>query len=257
MAYAPLDLTGHCALVTGGNSGIGLGMASALAQAGADVAIWGTNPDKNKAAGEALSAHGTKVVTVRCDVGDEEQVDAAFATTLEALGKVDSCFANAGIGGASAQGFAEFPTEQWRRVMRVNLDGVFYTLRAATKHMIQRGDGGSLVVTSSLSATEGAPKNQAYAATKGAVISMIKGLAVELARYGIRANSIQPGWIESDLTEKSFAWPKFAEAVGKRIPVRRWGTGDDFSGLSVYLASDLSAYHTGDNFIIDGGYAIF
>jgi NAD(P)-dependent dehydrogenase (short-subunit alcohol dehydrogenase family) len=123
--------------------------------------------------------------------------------------------------------------------------------------MIERGEGGSLVVTSSLSATEGAPRNQAYASTKGAVISMIKGLAVELARYGIRANSVQPGWIESDLTEKTFAWPKFAEAVGKRIPMRRWGVGDDFGGLAVYLASDLSAYHTGDNFIIDGGYAIF
>jgi NAD(P)-dependent dehydrogenase (short-subunit alcohol dehydrogenase family) len=257
MGHPGLDLKGKVALVTGGNSGIGIGMADGLAQAGADVCIWGTKKEKNDRALARLSKHGTRVIAMICDVGDEAAVEQSFAATVKELGKVDSCFANAGIGGSSAQGFAEFPTEVWRRVMRVNLDGVFYTLRAATKHMIERGEGGSLVVTSSLSATEGAPRNQAYASTKGAVISMIKGLAVELARYKIRANSIQPGWIVSDLTEKTFAMPKFAEAVGKRIPVRRWGTGDDFSGLAVYLASDLSAYHTGDNFIIDGGFAIF
>ena len=257
MGHPGLDLKGRVALVTGGNSGIGIGMADGLAQAGADVCIWGTKKEKNDRALERLSKHGTRVIAMICDVGDEAAVEESFAATVKQLGKVDSCFANAGIGGSSAQGFAEFPTEMWRRVMRVNLDGVFYTLRAASKHMIERGEGGSLVVTSSLSATEGAPRNQAYASTKGAIISMIKGLAVELARYGIRANSIQPGWIESDLTEKTFAWPKFAEAVGKRIPMRRWGVGDDFGGLAVYLASDLSAYHTGDNFIIDGGYAIF
>ena len=256
MGHPGLDLKGKVALVTGGNSGIGLGMADGLAQAGADVCIWGRKKDKNDRALEQLSKHGTRVVAMVCDVADEQAVIESFAATVRELGKVDSCFANAGIGGASAGGFAEFPTEMWRRVMSVNLDGVFYTFRAATKHMIERGEGGSLVVTSSLSATEGAPRNQAYASTKGAVISMVKGLAVELARYRIRANSVQPGWIVSDLTEKTFQNPKFAEAVGKRIPVRRWGIGDDFSGLAVYLASDLSAYHTGDNFIIDGGYAI-
>jgi NAD(P)-dependent dehydrogenase (short-subunit alcohol dehydrogenase family) len=257
MGHPGLDLEGKVSLVTGGNSGIGLGMADALAQAGADVCIWGTREEKNARALERLRAHGTRVLALRCDVGDEQAVDEAFATTVRELGKVDSCFANAGVGGSSPGGFAEFPTEQWRRVMRVNLDGVFYTFRAAARHMIERGGGGSLAVTSSLSATEGAPRNQAYASSKGAVISMVKGLAVELARHGIRANSIQPGWIESDMTAKTLAWPKFQEKVGTRIPMRRWGVGADFGGLAVYLASDLSAYHTGDNFVIDGGYAIF
>ena len=257
MGHPGLELKGKVALVTGGNSGIGLGMADALAQAGADVCIWGTKEEKNARARAQLESHGARVLALACDVGDEEAVEQAFATTVRELGKVDSCFANAGVGGSSPGGFAEFPTEQWRRVMRVNLDGVFYTFRAAARHMIERGEGGSLAVTSSLSATEGAPRNQAYASTKGAVISMVKGLAVELARHGIRANSIQPGWIESDLTAKTFAWPKFQEKVGGRIPMRRWGVGADFGGLAVYLASDLSAYHTGDNFVIDGGYAIF
>lgn len=256
MAYAPFDLTGHCALVTGGNSGIGLGMAEALARAGADVAIWGTNADKNAAAHEQLSAHGTKTVAVRCDVGDEDQVADAFAETLDALGKVDSCFANAGIGGG-APSFEEFTLESWRRVTRVNLDGVFLTFRAAVKHMKERGDGGSLVVTSSLSAISGAAKNQAYASTKGGVISMMKGLAVELARYGIRANTILPGWIETAMTEGAFGWEKFANNVMPRIPQRRWGEPEDFGGIAVYLASDASRYHTGDQFLIDGGYHSF
>ncbi len=256
MAYAPFDLTGHCALVTGGNSGIGLGMATALAQAGADVAIWGTNAEKNTAAAKALEAHGTKVVALQCDVGDEDQVDAAFAGTLEALGKVDSCFANAGIGGG-APSFADFTLEQWRRVTRVNLDGVFLTFRAAVRHMVERGEGGSLAVTSSLSAIEGAAKNQAYASTKGGVVSMIKGLAVEYARNEIRANAILPGWIETPMTEGAFGWDRFSDKVKPRIPFRRWGEPEDFGGIAVYLASSASKYHTGDTIIVDGGYSTF
>ncbi len=256
MAYAPFDLTGHCALVTGGNSGIGLGMASALAQAGADVAIWGTNAEKNTAAAKALEAHGTKVVALQCDVGEEDQVEAAFAGTLEALGKVDSCFANAGIGGG-APSFADFTLDQWRRVTRVNLDGVFLTFRAAVRHMVERGEGGSLAVTSSLSAIEGAAKNQAYASTKGGVVSMIKGLAVEYARNEIRANAILPGWIETPMTEGAFGWDRFSDKVKPRIPFRRWGEPEDFGGIAVYLASSASKYHTGDTIIVDGGYSTF
>lgn len=257
MSHPGFDLTGKTALVTGGNSGIGLGMADALGRAGADVCIWGTNPEKNARALEQLEAHGRRVVAMLCDVGDEEAVVESFSRTVEELGKVDACFANAGVGGGGADSFMDFPTETWRRVLRVNLDGAFFTLRAAAHHMVERGEGGSLVVTSSLSASEGAPRNQAYASAKGGVISMIKGLAVELARYGIRANSVQPGWIETPMTQRLFAWEKFEDRVLRRIPIRRWGTGDDFGGLAVYLASDLSAYHTGDNFVIDGGYAVF
>jgi NAD(P)-dependent dehydrogenase (short-subunit alcohol dehydrogenase family) len=250
------DLAGHVALVTGGNSGIGLGMAEALAQAGADVAIWGTNEAKNADAAKQLERHGTKVAAFRCDVGDEEQVDTTFAATVDALGKVDSCFANAGIGGG-APSFAEFTLEQWRRITRVNLDGVFLTFRAATRHLVERGEGGSLTVTSSLSAVEGAAKNQAYASTKGGVISMMRGLAVELARYQIRANAVLPGWIDTPMTAPAFGWDKFADKVKPRIPARRWGEPEDFGGLAVYLASDASKYHTGDVITIDGGYGIF
>jgi NAD(P)-dependent dehydrogenase (short-subunit alcohol dehydrogenase family) len=250
------DLSGHVALVTGGNSGIGLGMADGLAAQGADVAIWGTNEEKNTAASEQLSRHGTKVLALKCDVGDEDAVEKSFAATLEALGKVNSCFANAGIGGGGHR-FIDIPTEDWHRVLRVDLDGVFFTLRAAIRNMVERGEGGSVVVTSSVSTIMGAPRNQAYAAAKGGIIAMVKGLAVEYARDGIRANTIVPGWIETPMTEGAFSWDRFVEKVLPRVPMRRWGVGADFAGLAAYLASDASKYHTGDTFVVDGGYAIF
>lgn len=256
MAYQPFDLSGHAALVTGGNSGIGLGMADALARAGADVAIWGTNEQKNAKALEQLKAHGTNVVALRCDVGEEAEVEAQFSETLRMLGKVDSCFANAGIGGG-APSFHEFTLEQWRRVTRINLDGVFLTFKAAVRHMVERGEGGSLVVTSSGSAIDGAARNQAYASTKGGVLAMMRGLAVEYARNGIRANAIVPGWIDTPMTEGVLQWERFQEKVLTRIPVRRWGQPEDFGGLAVYLASSASSFHTGDTIVIDGGYAVF
>lgn len=255
MAYTPFDLTGKVALITGGNSGIGLGMAEALAQAGADVCIWGSNADKNTAAERALAAHGTRVAALRCDVGDEAEVEAAFATTLERLGRVDACFANAGVGGSMP--FIEMTSEEWRRILRVNLDGVFFTLRAAARHMVARGGGGSLAVTSSLAAIEGQARGEHYAATKGAVISMIRALAVELARHGIRANAILPGWIETAMTEGFLGLEPMQKKVFPRIPIRRWGQGRDFGGLAVYLVSDASAYHTGDTLVVDGGYSLF
>ncbi len=261
MAYQPFNLAGKVALITGGNGGIGLGMAAACAQAGADVVIWGTNPAKNAAARATLAAHATRIVTLECDVGDEAQVEAAFAESLRVMGRIDGCFANAGISGGKQTPFPEFTTEDWHRVLRVNLDGAFYTFRAAARHMKQRAEagdkGGCLVGTASLAAIEGAARNEHYAATKGGLVSMVRALAVELARYGVTANSILPGWIETDMTAKSVANPKFAGNVLPRVPMRRWGTPEDFGGIAVYLMSSASRFHTGDSFLIDGGYALF
>jgi len=250
------DLTGTVSLVTGGNSGIGLGMARGLAAHGADIAIWGTNPDKNARAREELSALGTRVVDFICDVGDQEQVEKTFAATVDTLGRVDSCFVNAGVGGA-APSFLEMTTEEWRRVMRVNLDGAFFTSQVATRHMVQSGRGGSLVFMSSGSAFFGQQKGQHYGATKAGLIAMSNAIAVEHARYGVRSNSIIAGWIESDMTRPLLEWDKFQERVLPRVPLRRWGTGDDFAGLAVYLASDASRYHTADVITVDGGYYSF
>lgn len=255
MTYSLFDLTGRCAVVTGGNGGIGLGMARALLQAGARVAIWGTNPDKTERAREALSEFGD-VTALVCDVGDEHAVDAAFAESVARLGHVDACFANAGVSSFSAP-IGSMTHEEFRRVMRVNLDGVFFTFRAASRHMIERGAGGSLVVTASTAAVEGAARNSHYGASKGAVTSYARALAVELARHRIRVNSILPGWIESDMTSGVFGESKFADAVLPRVPLRRWGTADDFGGIAVYLTSDASSYMTGADLLIDGGYTKF
>ncbi|MBL8560241.1 MAG: SDR family oxidoreductase [Hyphomonadaceae bacterium] len=259
MAYAPFDLSGKVALVTGGNRGIGLGMAEALAQAGAEVAIWGRDAKRNDEAVAQLSKYG-KSRGYAVDVALEQSVDDAFAATLRDFGRVDTVIANAGIG-AAAPSFSEMPTETYRKVLSVNLDGVFFTLRAACRHIVERaknGDpGGSLVGLASLAAIEGQARGQHYAATKGAVVSMMKAIAVEHARYGVRANAVLPGWIATDMTEFAQQSPVFAEKVITRVPSRRWGKPEDFGGIAVYLASDASSYHSGDLFVIDGGYAIF
>ena len=256
MTDNPFDLSGHVALITGGNSGIGLGMAEALAKAGADVCIWGRNEGKNRAAEEKLKAHGHKALALKCDVADSGNVDDCLAETVSALGRVDSCFANAGVGQRGTK-FHEITDQEWREITAINLDGVFFTLRAVVRHMVERSGGGSLVVTSSLSSIQGMPRGQHYAGTKAAVTAMARGLAVEYARHGIRANSIVPGWIESDMTTGYFNSDIFADKVLPRIPMRRWGLPSDFGGLAVYLAGEASRYHTGDTFVIDGAYSLF
>jgi len=258
MAYKAFDLTGKTALITGGNSGIGLGMAEVLAQAGAAVCICGTNAEKNAAALAKIKSHGGKAMALHCDVGDEAQVEKRFAETVAALGPIHACFANAGVSGrASIKSFTEMTTEEWKRVTRVNLDGAFFTLRAAAKHMAEHGKGGALVGTASLAAISGQPRGEHYAATKGGLISMIRALAVEFARSGIRANAILPGWIDTAMTEKALNWDKFREKVLPRVPARRWGKPEDFGAIAIYLVSDASSYHTGDTFLIDGGYSLF
>lgn len=255
------DLSGKVALVTGGNGGIGLGFADAVARAGADVCLWGTNADKNAAAADQLRAHGTKVEAIVCDVSDEAAVADSMADTLSRLGRVDGCFANAGVSGGARYAFHEMPAEEWRRVMSVNLDGYFFTLRAAAKHMVERakaGDpGGRLIGTSSLGALCGMRRGEHYAASKAAVTAVIHGLAVEYARYGVTANAVLPGHIETAMTEQAYQLPKFADAVMPRIPMRRWGDPRDFGGIAVYLMSDASSYHTGDSMLIDGGFFRF
>ncbi|MDT8429687.1 MAG: SDR family NAD(P)-dependent oxidoreductase, partial [Pseudomonadales bacterium] len=256
------DLNGKVALVTGGNGGIGLGFARALVTAGADVCLWGRNQGKNEQAVAELRAldAGRRVEALVCDVADEAQVDACFQQTLALFGRVDTCIANAGVASGIGR-FHEMSSADWRGVMQVNLDGLFYTLRAAAAHMVARaeqGDGGGrLIGVSSLGALCGMARAEHYAGSKGAVISIMQGLAVEYARYGITANSILPGHIHTDMTDRNYQNEKFAAAILPRIPMRRWGQPDDFGGIAVYLASAASAYHTGDSFLIDGGFFIY
>jgi len=199
------------------------------------------------------------VEALEVDVADEQAVVDAMAESLSRLGRIDSCIANAGVGGGAP--LTEQTTEQWRKVTAVNLDAVFWTFREAARHMVARAEegdkGGSLLVTSSVSAIHGAPQNQAYAATKAGVLAMVRGTAVELARHGIRANAILPGWIATEMTERLQNWDAFNDKAIGRVPMRRWGEGEDFAGMAVYFASDASKFHTGDSVVIDGGYSIF
>jgi NAD(P)-dependent dehydrogenase (short-subunit alcohol dehydrogenase family) len=251
---ALFDLGGHVSLVTGGNNGIGLGMAKGLASAGAQVCIWGANEERNA---QAVAAIGEESATaMRVDVGDEQHVVAAMAEVRERFGRLDSCFANAGIG-AARKPLVDTTLEDFHRITRIDLDGAFVTLREAARHMIELGNGGSLVATSSLAALMGQAGGYAYAASKGALVAIVKALAVELARHQIRANALLPGWTESGMTAPAFANEKFVSNVMPRMPVRRWGTGDDFAAIAVYLASPASSFHTGDSILIDGGYAAF
>ena len=259
MTKGLFDLTGKVALITGGNSGIGLGFAEGVAKQGADLCIWGRNTEKNAAVAELLSKHGTKIHAVCCDVSDEAAVEKSFAETLDVFGRVDACFANSGV--AKSGRFEEFSTEDWRQVMDVNLDGLFYTLRCAARHMKQRAEagdpGGRLVGTSSLGALMGMARVEAYGASKGAVISMMQALAVEYARWGVTANSVLPGHIETAMTEANYANEKFSNAILPRIPARRWGQRSDFEGIAAYLMSDASSYHTGDSLLVDGGFVLY
>lgn len=261
MAFKPFDLTGKAVLITGGNGGIGLGMAEGLAQAGADVVIWGTNEDKNAHALSELKQYGTKVAAMKVNVGSETEVEDNFGETIKFFdGRLHGCFANAGISGDRRKmkdGFGGMDYAEWRRVLDINLDGVFFTLRAGARHMKAQGEGGALVGTSSTASIMGQARGEHYAASKGAMNAIIKALAVEYGRHGIRANAVLPGWIETEMTAPAFNWDKFRDAVLPRVPAGRWGSKEDFAGIAVYLVSDASRYHTGDVIVIDGAYTLF
>src|SRR6201994_185112 len=169
----PFDLTGRVAIVTGGNGGIGLGIAQALASAGCHVSIWGRNAEKNQAAAASMTEGPGKVDTRICDVADAASVNDAMAAVLEKFGRVDGCFANAGIGGGGRKPFIERSEAEWRAMFATNLDGVFHAFQAAAKHMTERAAGGDafgrLVATSSLASIFGTARNEHYAATKAAI----------------------------------------------------------------------------------------
>lgn len=250
------DLAGHVALVTGGNSGIGKGMARGLHRAGAAVAIWGTSVERNNATVAELAADGdSPVACFAVDVSDETAVAEGMARTLERFGRVDSCFANAGVGGRPAP-IDAMSTEEWRRVMAVNLDGQFFTVRAVAGHMKARG-GGSIVFTSSVSMSEGLAFSVHYAAAKAAVAAMARSLAVELARDKIRVNAVVPGWTKAAMTEELLESPAALTKILPRVPLRRWGTPEDFEALAVWLAGPGSGYFTGQTLVLDGGYTVF
>jgi NAD(P)-dependent dehydrogenase (short-subunit alcohol dehydrogenase family) len=248
-------LQGQVAVVTGGNGGIGLGFAHGVAAAGANVAIWARNASKSAAAVAELQEAGVEAIGVACDVGDEESVAAARADTVERLGRIDICVANAGTGGRST--FADLSLEEWRRVMAINLDGAFLTMRDFARQMIDQGDGGAIVAISSTSAIHGAPVGAHYGASKTALLGLVRAAAVGLARHRIRVNAVLPGWTRTEMAEGGYQNDHFREVTTARTPVRRWATGDDYREMAAYLCDRDVLWHTGDQIVADGGYTIF
>jgi NAD(P)-dependent dehydrogenase (short-subunit alcohol dehydrogenase family) len=256
----PLDLNAKVAVVTGGNRGIGLGIAQGLASAGCSVAIWGRDEAQNRKAVEQCSLLGSEVAAFHCDVLVEASVQEAMASTLTRFGRVDGLFANAGIGGGDRTPFLEQTDDDWQRMLSVNLLGVKHASTAALRHMVDRArrgePGGRVVVTASTSAILGAPFNQHYAATKAGLVALTRAIAVEFGRHGVTANALMPGFVQTEMIGELMNNEKFMDIVQARLPSRRFGEARDFAGIAIYLMSDLSSHHTGDAFTIDGGFSI-
>jgi NAD(P)-dependent dehydrogenase (short-subunit alcohol dehydrogenase family) len=250
------DLGGRVVLVSGANAGIGLGMARGVARAGGDVVIWGRRRDKNEEAAKSLAELGVRVFAQEVDVSDERQVVDGMAAAVEEMGRVDGVIANAGMM-HNDRSFLEMTSEQWHSLLAVNQHGSYMTVREGARHMKKRYDagdpGGSLLFVASLSALTGSPGMQHYNASKGAMVALSRGIAVEAGRYGIRSNVVCPGYTVSETVNLPEDHPVM-ERVRRFSPMGRMATADEFQGIAVYFMSDESRFHTGDVVIIEGGW---
>lgn len=257
----PLDLTGKVALITGGNRGIGLGMARGLAAAGCNVAIWARDAQQNRLAQEQCGSLPGEVASFGCDVTDAQAVERALAETIDRFARVDGLFANAGVGGGGRTPFLEQSDAEWQRMFDINLLGARRVLSPVLRRMVAQvvggqAQGGRVVLTSSVAASLGTALNQHYAASKAGLVAIARALAVEFGRHGITANALLPGYVKTDMIGELVENQKFMDRIAPRLPLRRLGNADEFAGIAVYLMSDLSSYHTGDAITIDGGFTI-
>jgi 2-deoxy-D-gluconate 3-dehydrogenase len=243
------DLTGKVAIVTGGNSGIGFGIARGLGKAGANLVIAARHTGKNAQATAALQEIGVKALSVGTDVRDEASVRTMVQAAVEAFGAVDILVNNAGINVRKAP--QDYTLEEWQQVIDTNLTGVFLCSRAVYPHMLKAG-GGKIINIGSMTSIFGSSVSPAYAATKGGVVQFTKSLALFWAKDHIQVNAILPGWIHTDLTASASS--DRYNFIKARIPHGRWGEPDELAGAAVFLASRASDYVTGITLPVDGGY---
>ena len=243
------DLTGKVAVVTGGNGGIGYGIAHGLAQAGANIVIAARHPAKNAQATAALQELGVHALSVATDVQDEAAVQAMVHAAVAAFDHVDILVNNAGINIRKAP--QDYTLEEWQRVVNTNLTGVFLCARAVYPHMVKAG-GGKIINIGSMTSIFGSNVSPVYAATKGGVVQFTKSLAIFWAKDNIQVNAILPGWIHTDLTASASV--ERYNFIKARIPHGRWGEPDELAGAAVFLASRASDYVTGIALPVDGGY---
>ena len=245
------DLTGKCALVTGGGRGLGRGMAEGLAEAGAKVVILGSSAAVMKTA-EEMSGAGLDVTGLQGDLSARENIHAVFERAVEILGgRVDILINNAGV--QRRNRCEEFAIEDWDAVLNVNLDAVFILCQLAGRNMLARG-GGKIINMASMLSFFGGITVPAYAASKGAVTQLTKALSNEWAQRNIQVNAIAPGYMDTEMNKALINDQGRNKEILARIPAGRWGTPDDVKGLAVFLASSASDYVTGAVFPVDGGY---
>ena len=247
------DLKDRVALVTGGNGGIGLGMARGLAKAGAAIAIGGRNLVKSQAAAAELGALGVKTAVIEADVTDEASCRQMVDGTVAQLGRLDILINNAGINIRKPP--QDYTLAEWRLVIESNLTSAFTCSHAAYPHM-RAAAAGKIINIGSMMSIFGASFAPAYAASKGGIVQLSRALATAWAKDNIQVNAVLPGWIDTDLTKRARAEVSGLNSmVLMRTPARRWGTPDDMSGIAVFLASKASDFVTGTAIPVDGGYA--
>ena len=248
------DLHDRVAIVTGGNGGIGLGIAEGLAGAGARLAIAARNRVKSEAAVAKLSSLGSKAMAIEADVAREQDWKRIVERTLAEFGRIDILVNNAGI--LLGKPPEDYTLEEWRRIIDTNLTGAFIGARAVYPEM-KRQNAGKIINIASLTSVFGSPFNVPYTASKGGILQLTRGLATSWAKDNIQVNAISPGWIDTELATGARArFPGFNEKIVARTPAGRWGKPEDFAGVAVFLASRGSDFVTGAEIFVDGGYSI-
>jgi 2-deoxy-D-gluconate 3-dehydrogenase len=247
------DLSGRVAIITGGNGGIGYGMAKGMAEAGADLVIAARDADKSRAAVESLGKLGVRAAAVTVDVESKPSVDAMVEQALARFGRVDILVTNAGVNVRKPP--EEYTPEEWDRVLDINLRGTFFSAQSVHAPMKRQG-GGKIITIGSMTSIFGASFAAPYSASKGGTVQLTRALATAWAKDNIQVNSVLPGWIDTELTQR--ARKEVAglhEKVLARTPHGRWGTPEDLAGIGVFLASRASDFITGTAIPVDGGYS--
>jgi NAD(P)-dependent dehydrogenase (short-subunit alcohol dehydrogenase family) len=251
MSDAAFDLTGKTALVTGASRGIGAAIALALARAGADVALNSRNPEALEKVAAEIGELGRRAVVVPADVTDVEAVRGMVARAVEGLGHVDTVVNNAG-GTAFMAPFTQLRFAGWEKVMRLNVESVVHVLQAVAPHLLERGSG-SVINVASVAGLGATPALSPYGASKAALISLTRSLAVEWAATGVRVNALCPGWTATELNRNLWEDEQISAGMVATIPMGRWGRAEEMAGPAVFLAADASSFMTGQVLVIDGG----
>jgi gluconate 5-dehydrogenase len=244
------DLTGRTAFITGSSKGIGLSLASALGGAGASVVLNGRDPQRLELARQDLQARGLRVHALAFDVTDADAVEAGIAQIESTIGAIDILVNNAGMQHRAP--FAEFPIDAWRKITSTNLDSVFFVGRAVAQRMIQRKRG-KIINICSVQSELGRPGIAPYAATKGAVKMLTKGMAIDLGKHGIQVNGLGPGYFKTELNQALVDDPAFSTWLAGRTPAGRWGDVEELHGAAIFLASDAASFVSGHILYVDGG----